>query len=74
MTTKKEMLTKAEWQAYAEFVTFTAKRRKLEQPRFSEVDFFAGAMCVFFWSERQTEIPATWIFNPMQGKPILVDK
>ena len=55
---------------YAVFVQEKAEDRYEEQgKKMNFSDFYAGAMCVFFFLQQQLEIPSSWILGPMGGMP-----
>jgi hypothetical protein len=55
---------------YAVYVQEKATERREEQGKKMRMsDFYAGAMCVFFFLNSQLEIPGSWILGVMAGRP-----
>src|SRR5262249_39629048 len=63
-------LTKAQREAIAAWVARAGRDRLVTQrDRFSEADFLAGGMTVYFALESQGHLPASWLFGgPMTGR------
>jgi hypothetical protein len=54
---------------YAAYVQEKAEDRWEEQAgKMNMADFYAGAMCVFFFLNSQLELPSSWVLGPMAGK------
>lgn len=65
-------MTKEEWNKYREFVERHARERKKTLDKaYHEIDFFMGAACIYFFLKQNDQIPASWVFNPMSGDPII---
>lgn len=78
MSTKKpfpektgQPLTDEQLNAITEWFWVAGHNRRVEQgAAFSEVDFIAGAMTVFFALNSQGMMPAGWVFGPLAGRSL----
>ena len=67
-------MKKMDFEAYAKFVKhYALQRKKAQGEKYRESDFVTGAMCVYFFLGQANQIPASWVFNPMQGIPVFTE-
>lgn len=63
-------LTDEQVDQYLKAVDDHGKVRAGLHPGFNDADFAMGAALILYCADRQDKMPASWLFNPMQGRPI----